>query len=475
MGDLFDRSIGWLVVPEGNGKTTLIAGLGLYWLECKPLASVLAAASAVDQAKQIYTQAEGMVLRTPSLHELTTSSVLEAKGKRTTMRPRFDCLEGFNRVNHANGARLQIKPASDMTGDGVIPDVCFIDELHRHRTLALYRTWAGKIGKRNGKLVVISTAGEPGHEFELTREEMRHSAADVERDGCFARFASGRWVLHDWSLGERDDPMDFAKVAEANPLESVTEGTLEVKWRETPGMTLAHWTRFTCNLPTRAVDAAVSEVDWARARSDETIPLGAEVWLGLDLAFRDDTTAIVPLWMPSLEQRLLGEAAILVPPRDGNMLKPTLIQEALEGLCDRYEVSLVVMDPSKGEQMAEWIRDELGVPVVERTQSHKMACADFERFMEGLRNGSLRHSGDPGLTQHVMNAVAKQLPGGDTRFWRSSKSRAPTLQDRRVIDALTAAAMVHSARFAELSVPSAPVPRVINLADVEDDQEQVAA
>ena len=64
--------------------------------------------------------------------------------------------------------------------------------------------------------------------------------------------------------------------------------------------------------------------------------------------------------------------------------------------------------------------------------------------MEALRLGQLHHTGDQGLTKHVLNAVAKLLPGGDTRFDRPAESRRSGEQPSRVIDALTAASMVHS-------------------------------
>ena len=68
--------------------------------------------------------------------------------------------------------------------------------------------------------------------------------------------------------------------------------------------------------------------------------------------------------------------------------------------------------------------------------------------------GWLKHSGDAGLTRHALNAVARILPQGDARFDRPSQTRQSSEQDRRVIDALTAAAMVHS--FAA-TPPKAPM------------------
>ena len=49
----------WLVVPEGNGKTTLISLLALYHAEFRTQAAVLVAASSRDQAGIVYRQAEG--------------------------------------------------------------------------------------------------------------------------------------------------------------------------------------------------------------------------------------------------------------------------------------------------------------------------------------------------------------------------------------------------------------------------------
>jgi hypothetical protein len=74
---------------------------------------------------------------------------------------------------------------------------------------------------------------------------------------------------------------------------------------------------------------------------------------------------------------------------------------------------------------------------------------DYERFTEALAKGWLKHSGDPGLTRHVMNAVAKSLPQGDIRFERPHSSRrSSTEQSRRVIDALTAACLAHTSASA---------------------------
>jgi phage terminase large subunit-like protein len=443
----------WLVVPEGNGKTTLVAGLALYHCEHMPHAAVPVAASSREQAEILYRQAEGFVLRSDRLHGLVHSPIQEAKGKRKMELPVFSCLEGYRRINHYAGGRIQVFASDDRTGDGIIPTMGIIDELHRHRDLSLYRTWAGKLLKRKGQIVSISTAGVPGSEFELTREKIRQQAATVTRRGAFTRAATPRVILHEWAVQEGASVEDFRSVKQANPFSGITVPVLREKFGS-PTMTLSHWRRFVCNVPTRADNAAIQEREWAAALSRFPIPAGERISLGLDVAWKWDTTAAVPLWVRPDGTRLLGPAAILVPPRDGSSLDPALVEAAIIDIHDRNPIDTVVMDTTRAEQLGVWIETEIGATVIDRPQTNTYAVQDFARFMEALRNGVLQHSGDPGLTGQVLNAVARILPRGDARFDRPTQTRQSSEQDRRVIDALTAAAMVNS--FAAGAAATAP-------------------
>lgn len=433
----------WLVVPEGNGKTTLVAGLALYVCEFSDgIVEIPVAASSREQAGLIYRQAEGFVLRSPRLHEVVPSAIRAIKGKLKLVEPRFTPLEGYRRINHVSGSRIQVFAADDRTGDGVIFRLGILDELHRHRDLSLYRTWAGKRTKVGGQLIAISTAGEPGEEFEQTRENIRQRADEMERKGCFLRAASPELVLHEWAVPEDGDVEDLALVAAANPFSGVTETVLASK-RRSPTMTLAHWRRFTCNLPTRSESAAIGEAEWESAKGGE-IPEGTPIWLGLDVAWKWDTTAAVPFWWKSSEERILGLSRVLIPPRDGTSLDPNLVEKMLLEIHARNPVHTVVMDTNKAEFVGEWIKQNLGAEVIDRQQTNALAAEDYERLTEALRNGWLKHSGDADLTQHVLNAVARILPDGRAKFERPTASRFGP-QDRRVIDALVAASMVHTA------------------------------
>jgi phage terminase large subunit-like protein len=427
----------WMVVPEGNGKTTLMALAALYHGDYTPSAAVLMAASSRDQCELLHSQAAGFVHRTPA------------------MRKRFKVFDGYRRIRCLRtGGRIQVFAADDRTGDGVIPTLALVDELHRHKDLRLYRTWRGKLDKRGGQLVAISTAGEPGTEFEEIRARARTEAPDLDITGAHVRAASSEMVLHDWSVPADEDVEDMKAVAEANPFSGVTEESLTRK-RSSPTMTLAHWRRFVCNQAVRQEGTAVTEAEWATAGVDDEIPADAGVTIGIDLGWKWDTTALVPLWMPDRETRLLGDPGVLEPPRDGTSLHPREVQQALRGLAEEFTVDLVVMDPEAGgEQLAAWIEDELGLRVATHSQKPAPMALAFERFMEALQQGWLHHTKSPVLARHVLNAVAKQLPDGRARFDRLSQSRAATRQDQRVIDALIAAAMAHSVGVAEFDRPA---------------------
>src|SRR5207249_3701401 len=103
-------------------------------------------------------------------------------------------------------------------------------------------------------------------------------------------------------------------------------------------MTATHWARFTANRPSRSESAAIPEKVWHDAATSERIPDEADVWLGVDFGWQWDTTAIVPLWWKSDEERILGPAVILEPPRDGSSTDPNLVKRAVNDLCGKYRV-----------------------------------------------------------------------------------------------------------------------------------------
>jgi phage terminase large subunit-like protein len=415
-------------MPESSGKTTLLSSIALYYCDFTPDASVVMAASTRDQALLLLGQARGFVKRTPGLSA------------------RFRTYEGYRRIDSKrSGGRIQVYSADAGGGDGVIYNLALVDEVHRHRSLELFRTWRGKNQKRpGGQFVSISTAGEPSSEFEDLRQRARTEAPVIVVNDRHIRAASPDMILHDFALRPDDDCEDLELVKRANPLSTVTVKSLAAK-RASPSMTVAHWRRFVCNVATRVDEAAVGEAEWMVAALDFERETGQSCDVGIDIGWKKDATAICPLFTVEAGH-LLGTPSILTPPRDGSSLRPEQIYEALEAVHTRNPIQQAVFDPSAGGQLiAAWLEDTLRVRVVEHSQKPEAMALAAERFLEGIRAGTLFHVGDPDLTRHVLNGVTKELPGGKVRFVRPHESRSSTgLNPLREIDALIAAAMVYS-------------------------------
>jgi len=435
-GDVFTKGTreAWLIVPEGNGKSTLIAQIGLYGLHYTPEPWIPIGAASRDQAEIIHGQASGFIRRTPALKQW------------------FRVYDGYRKITSAKnkGRGMKVYPHDPNTGDGVIPaPYALVDELHRHPDLRLYNLWKGKLRKRSAQIFIISTAGEPGTPFEDARDSIRRKAKERERDNAFLRATGDGLVMHEYMVQEDGDCEDMAAVKAANPFSNITEEKLAEDFASST-LDLQEWKRFKCNRPVRSVQVAITDKEWDDAEVADEPPDNAEVDIGLDVAWKWDTTAFIPLWQKSSSYRLLCEPRILVPPRDGTSMHPDRLKDAFLELHERFRIGAVVMDTHDAMDIAHWFEDEFGVEVIEHEKKgNQNAVADYDAFMDGLRNGTLKHTGDSTLRQHVLNAVARRLPGGDYRFDRPSTTRMTKReQDRRVIDGLTAAAYVtqHSTR-----------------------------
>jgi hypothetical protein len=420
----------WLDVPEGNGKTTLMGGVALYHADYTPDAIVPMAAASRDQTGILLNQAAGFVRRTPGMDR------------------RFRVYEGYRRIDALRTrGRIQVFAADDRTGDGVIFTLALLEELHRHPDLRLYRTWHGKIEKRGGQVVAISTAGEPGGEYENVKAGVLKRGR-VRRRGAHTVARTRELVLHQHALAAGDDLHDLKRVKQANPFSGVTIAGLKRK-HDSPTMLESHWARFVCGIPTRSQQSAITAAEWERLKKAK-IPATADVFAGVDLGWKWDTTAIVPLWMAAPERRVLGVPEVIVPPRDGTSTDPEDIRAAARRVNDRHTVhTWVVEDAAGAAQFVEWLETEFpDARVVLYGTGNQAAALAFDRWMQAVRERWLQHPHVDLLTQHVLNAVAKPAGPDRYRFDRPRTTRQGRGQDQRVIDCLSAGSAAHAVAVA---------------------------
>lgn len=438
----------WVCVGEGNAKTTLLGGLALYHIHHNLTPFVPIGASSREQAEILYRQAEGFVLR----------SDMEAVGKNAETG--FRCQEGYRRIlDQETGGRIQVYAADDRTADGVIPTLALVDELHRHRDLRLYGTWAGKLEKRGGQIVTISTAGEPGSEFEETRARIIKEADKVDRKGAYIRAESNGVVIHDWAVRDRQDFNNIAKVTQANPLKAINAKVLRDK-RSRPTMTDARWTRFVCNVATRMSGDGIKPEEWEALYEEDLAP-STDTWCcgWLDVAWKIDTTAMGVLYWESKTRRLVLDVKVIEAPVDEADIIDGLVERQL-----RHNPVGWVYDPNAGaQQMVQLLekgehprQEGVEFKFYEHSQDNAPMSLAARRLDEAIRARWIRHDGDAVLKRHVLNAVRAPLGGEKFKFDRPKDAKG----DRRrkfPIDALTGVLMGHSFAVAEHEAKKEPI------------------
>jgi hypothetical protein len=453
---------GWLIVPEGNGKTTSFGFLAIYGAEYCSAPWIPIGASNRDQAKIMYRQAQTFIEKTPGLAR------------------RFECLDGYKQIKSLRngGEGIVVRPWSPASNDGAIPfPYALVDEPHRHPTMGLYHVWKGKVRKRGGQVALISTAGEPGSEFENLRDKMRAKLEKRAYRGARLRGRGRGVVFHEYMVRDVNQVGNMRAVKAANPMTLITEEELATDYGGA-SFDLGHWKRVKCCVPSRSAFAAITETEWENATDEEyverddvvmALPEGERIDAGLDIAWKIDTTCFVPCLPAPGRDVLCGplqavdgklRRGAIVPPRDGSSLHPDTILEVIELTHARNPIMHLVMDIHEARDVAARVED-MGITVVEWSQENDQKCIDYERMMEGLRTKKTTHTGDPTLRSHAMNAVALRRSANRRRFDRPSQSRAVALQDQRVIDGLDAGAMVNAFRNEEPEAQAVPMVGVV--------------
>lgn len=415
-----------VVIPEGNGKTSLLGGVNLYFADFIQTANCLVAAASREQAEILFSQAAGMVYRSPGFYRPNRG----AKG-------RFLVFEGYRRIEATGtNGKVQVRAADDRTGDGAIFNLATIDEPHRARNLALWRTWRGKVDKRGGQILGISTAGSPESEFEQARASMHASAESSTTTGRHIRSVSPDAIIHDYRLRPDDDPADMKVVKLANPLSTITVESLARKYRS-PTMAPAHWARFVCNLPVADETSWITPEEWDACEG--VVDLGdARCFLGVDIGRKKDSCAVVAGGM--VGDKFHVRAVVRVPTES----TPVAIADARADILDlsqELDVVEVVYDPHQFQESAEML-EERGLLMVEMPQTDTRMGPASETLYELIRAGRVVHDGDPVLRAHILAAV----PATTERGVRISKRKSKAHIDAAIATAMAASRAVHEVR-----------------------------
>jgi len=420
--------LGLLGVPRGNGKTPLVAGLGLYELVSRTDApEIYFAAGSKEQA------GIGLSFARPFAEQGGLADWV-------TVRSAISCpaSNGVMRVISSEG-RLQ---------HGRAPAAALIDELWAFETARegqTYTALSSALHKRDDAyLLAITTAGYDKHTLlgRIYQAALGWPELTTSKNGCLtiAKDTENGQLL--WWYGAPDNAdLDNEQIWKTvNPASWIQVRDLRRQLHD-PGLDEPEFRRLHLNQWTRSRDAWLPGNLWSELRSDHEIPEGAAVYLGVDVALYHDSTAVciahtledgrtalrAHVW--SADPNAL--AHVHVP---GGKMQLELVENHIKDLHRRYKVREVAYDPRFFERSAE-ILERAGVTMVEFLQASAPMADAYQRFYQAANEHKLTHDGDPILAAHIDATAADKTERG----WKVRK-----LKSSQHIDACVAAVLAHA-------------------------------
>lgn len=404
------RLAGWML-PRGQGKSTLVAALGLYDLTLgEEGASVVVAATDERQAGIVFRAAARMV----ELHP-------ELESRVQTYKDRL--------VVPERGASFTCLPAEPKRLEGLDPTLAILDEIGVI-SREVYEVVALAQGKRQtSTLLGIGTPGPDPHDSVLL--DMRNYAADHPEDQSF--------VWREFSAaGHEDHPVDCEHCWElANPAlgdflhRDAMVALLPPKTRESTFRRAR-----LCQFVSDGSAAFLAPGVWDALATGDPVPDGAEVVVALDGSFSNDATALLVATVSTTPH--VDVVALWEPPDGDETYRVPIadVEETIREACRRWSVVEVIADPFRWTRTLQALEAE-GLPVVEFPHSPARLTAATSDLYRACVDGDLTHSGDPRLARHVGNATVIE----DTRGARIAKTNK---HSTRRIDLAACLVMGHS-------------------------------
>jgi phage terminase large subunit-like protein len=402
----------YIEVPRKNAKSTLSSGIALFMLagDGEHGAEVYSAATTRDQARIVFDDAKAMAERTPDLRTYLGVAILQ------------------HSITVAATASKFLPLASEgSTLDGLNIHFACIDELHAHKTRAVYDVIDTARGAREQSLLWnITTAGSDrsGICYERRTHITKVLESVIDDPSMFGII---------YTIDEGDDPLLPSSWAKANPnwLVSVLLDDMEAAARKAAAMPSAM-----NNFLTKRLNVWVSGespwmdmVAWARC-ADVCMSLadfqGERCFMGLDLAQKKDFAALclvfyregiwyvfIRLYLNELAVHESGNAHLsgwarqnYVQVTDGDITDFDVVAEDMRSYCRQFDVQEIAFDPALSMYFAGKLIEE-GLPLVEITQRAMFYTPPLIQVENLVLEKKLKFDGNPVMTWMVSNLVVK--------------------------------------------------------------------
>jgi phage terminase large subunit-like protein len=387
-------------IPRGNGKSTFLAGVGL-WAGFDPDESgapqVPIVATTVSQAiRSVYGVAVAMVNGEPEL--AGRALVFSAIGATKVVIP-FTGGELFPVASLPDGLQ------------GLDPSVAICDEIG----FISIESWDSLLlasGKRPRSLVV--GIGTPGFDRGNALWHLRARSAEGLIPGFrFKEFsAPADCDLRDEAAWRVANPALEAGFMNIAALRTAVELSPESHFRI---FRLGQWVEGTESwLGTDGGSV------WDALCDPWEFELGLPMWVGVDVGLVRDSTAVVAVQRRP-DGRLHAKARLWVPTA-GDPVDLLSVLQHIRALCLGYDVQAVAYDPRFFEYAAQQLEAE-AVPMVEVPQTVEQMVRAVGQTFEAIKRGEVSHDGDSALTRHVLDAIPRFSERGFTLAKNRSRGR----------------------------------------------------
>lgn len=439
-------------VARKNGKSTLLAGIGILMLKWdnEPGAEVYSAATTKEQAKIVFDEADRMVKKSPLLAEKLTcfrNSITDA----------------------ATDSKFLPLSSDDNTLDGLNIHCALVDELHAHPDRNLYDVLNTATTSRRQPLVLsITTAGFDRNS--ICWKQRTHGEKIllnfIQDDAFFVYIAC---------MDDGDDPFDEKNWGKANPNLGVSAKLDDLrrkaaKAKEDPSslnsfkrLHLNVWTSQDVRwMPDDKWDACcesgrMSDKQKVREAALQNL-LGRSCYGGLDLSTKIDITAFVLVFLPVgervVKQMVNGRETPLVLPADpryhilpffwvpldnvadrvrndqvdydvwirqkflegtsGNVVDQEFVKAEILALRNKYLIQEIGFDSWNNTWLAGTLK-EAGVNMVDVRQGYRSLSEPMKEVMALTLAKKIEHYGNPILGWMMRNTAATLDPAGSIK------------------------------------------------------------
>lgn len=402
----------WEEVPRKNGKSTMLAGLGIYLFEFdgEGGAEVYTAATKMDQAKITHSEAVRMVESSPLLRRHIGVRLNELYNPRPGRADKFVPLGRDSK-----------------SLDGLNPHGAILDEVHAHPTSDIYDVIKSGMGARRQPMIwQITTAGFDLSSFGYTQ----HCYAEKVLEGVFDNDEYLAIIYTVDDPKKWNDPIEWAK---ANPSlgVSVYLDALKAKCKKAEDEPSEQ-----SNFKTKHLNIwMVSKEEWISVESWRTCGnprskledfIGEPCWIGMDLAEKSDIAALCLVFKREKKYHLffrlyLNEYQVQKPENqhllryekeghlivnEGNATDFDVILRDMKRFHELFEIREVPYDPKFAAYFAAKLI-EAGLPMVEIIQTSSHFTLPIIETENLVLTGDLVHDANPAMDWMISNVVMR--------------------------------------------------------------------